>query len=150
MEPTIQIRRLWPDDTNLEMVGHLNDLIRHLSEKALTQYTESSLREILSVPTTVLYIAEDLITFKPVGTVTICHTRTRSGWHGHIDDVVVLPEYRRQHIADALMDEAILLGEVLGWVNADLTSNKTREAAWTLYAKKKFYKPDTTYFRRDF
>ncbi len=59
---------------------------------------------------------------------------------GNINNVAVAPDYRRQHIGTALLEETLRVGRSLGVVNYTLEVRAGNEAAMKLYEKFGFQK----------
>lgn len=83
-----------------------------------------------------------------VGCATLCVFDTPTGRKASVEDVVVNPECRRQHIGRKLMEHVIdYARRELGDVELHLTSNPRREAANNLYRSVGFQQRETNVYK---
>ena len=125
-------------------------LMRHLSDTA--QCSEASLRRTLASRDCHLFVATDE-GGHIVGSATLCLFCSPLGWKGSIEDVVVSPLCRGQHLGRALMEHILDFcrakqteeGEGAP-LTLQLTSRASRTAARALYASLGFTVKDTGFF----
>lgn len=67
----------------------------------------------------------------------------------HVNYVCCHPDFRNQHIATRLMEEAFSICKEEGGSYLELTSNSSRKAAHHLYQKLGFQIRETTVFRKE-
>lgn len=124
-------------------------LMCHLSDTA--QCSEAALRRTLTSRDCHLFVATDE-DGHIVGSATLCLFCSPLGWKGSIEDVVVSPLYRGQHLGRALMEHILDFCHALQAENEgapltlQLTSRASRTAARSLYASLGFTTKDTGFF----
>lgn len=124
-------------------------LMRHLSDTA--QCSEASLRRTLASRDCHLFVATDE-GGHIVGSATLCLFCSPLGWKGSIEDVVVSPLCRGQHLGRALMEHILdfcRAKQTEGGgapLTLQLTSRASRTAARSLYASLGFTVKDTGFF----
>lgn len=124
-------------------------LMRHLSDTA--QCSEAALRRTLTSRDCHLFVATDE-EGHIVGSATLCLFCSPLGWKGSIEDVVVSPLCRGQHLGRALMEHILDFCHALQAENEgvpltlQLTSRASRTAARSLYASLGFTMKDTGFF----
>jgi ribosomal protein S18 acetylase RimI-like enzyme len=129
---------------NAELIEAFQRLIPQLSSSNPPP-TQEELAEIISAPSTVLFIArlEEHI----VGTLTLATFRIPTGVRAWIEDVVVDSAARGHGVGEALNQAAILEAHHRGAITVDLTSRPSREAANRLYQRIGFVARDTNVYR---
>jgi ribosomal protein S18 acetylase RimI-like enzyme len=109
--------------------------------------TQDELAQIISAPSTVLFIAR--LDEHIVGTLTLATFRIPTGVRAWIEDVVVDTAARGHGVGEALNQAAILEARHRGAITVDLTSRPSREAANRLYQRIGFVARDTNVYRYD-
>ena len=131
---------------NAELIEAFQRLIPQLSSSNPPP-TQDELAEIISAPSTVLFIAR--LDEHIVGTLTLATFRIPTGVRAWIEDVVVDAAARGHGVGEALNQAAILEAHHRGAVTVDLTSRPSREAANRLYQRIGFVARDTNVYRYD-
>ncbi len=131
---------------NAELIEAFQRLIPQLSSSNPPP-THDELAEIISAPSTVLFIAR--LDEHIVGTLTLATFRIPTGVRAWIEDVVVDTAARGHGVGEALNQAAILEAHHRGAVTVDLTSRPSREAANRLYQRIGFVARDTNVYRYD-
>ena len=131
---------------NAELIEAFQRLIPQLSSSNPPP-THDELAEIISAPSTVLFIAR--LDEHIVGTLTLATFRIPTGVRAWIEDVVVDTAARGHGVGEALSQAAILEAHHRGAVTVDLTSRPSREAANRLYQRIGFVARDTNVYRYD-
>jgi ribosomal protein S18 acetylase RimI-like enzyme len=141
----IQIEQLVPGQT--EYIDQVFHLIQMLSATTSLE----RVKQAVASSCTFIFIALDTTTsptWTVVGTTTLATTFCLTGLRSHIEDVMVDPSWRRQGIAQQLIQAAIDYAQTTLHVKTiDLTSRPTREAANALYKKLGFVERDTNTYR---
>jgi ribosomal protein S18 acetylase RimI-like enzyme len=131
---------------NAELIEAFQRLIPQLSSSNPPP-TQDELAQIISAPSTVLFIAR--LDEHIVGTLTLATFRIPTGVRAWIEDVVVDTAARGHGVGEALNQAAILEAHHRGAVTVDLTSRPSREAANRLYQRIGFVARDTNVYRYD-
>jgi len=131
---------------NAELIEAFQRLIPQLSSSNPPP-THDELAEIISAPSTVLFIAR--LDEHIVGTLTLATFRIPTGVRAWIEDVVVDAAARGHGVGEALNQAAILEAHHRGAITVDLTSRHSREAANRLYQRIGFVARDTNVYRYD-
>lgn len=131
---------------NAELIEAFQRLIPQLSSSNPPP-TQDELAEIISAPSTVLFIAR--LDEHIVGTLTLATFRIPTGVRAWIEDVVVDAAARGHGVGEALNQAAILEAHHRGAITVDLTSRPSREAANRLYQRIGFVARDTNVYRYD-
>jgi ribosomal protein S18 acetylase RimI-like enzyme len=131
---------------NAELIEAFQRLIPQLSSSNPPP-TQDELAEIISAPSTVLFIAR--LDEHIVGTLTLATFRIPTGVRAWIEDVVVDTAARGHGVGEALNQAAILEARHRGAITVDLTSRPSREAANRLYQRIGFVARDTNVYRYD-
>ena len=131
---------------NAELIEAFQRLIPQLSSSNPPP-THDELAEIISAPSTVLFIAR--LDEHIVGTLTLATFRIPTGVRAWIEDVVVDTAARGHGVGEALNQAAILEARHRGAITVDLTSRPSREAANRLYQRIGFVARDTNVYRYD-
>ena len=129
---------------NAELIEAFQRLIPQLSSSNPPP-TQDELAEIISAPSTVLFIAR--LDEHIVGTLTLATFRIPTGVRAWIEDVVVDAAARGHGVGEALNQAAILEAHHRGAITVDLTSRPSREAANRLYKRIGFVARDTNVYR---
>ena len=129
---------------NAELIEAFQRLIPQLSSLNPPP-TQDELAEIISAPSTVLFIAR--LDEHIVGTLTLATFRIPTGVRAWIEDVVVDAAARGHGVGEALNQAAILEAHHRGAITVDLTSRPSREAANRLYQRIGFVARDTNVYR---
>ncbi|MCX6518082.1 MAG: GNAT family N-acetyltransferase [Actinobacteria bacterium] len=129
---------------NAELIEAFQRLIPQLSSSNPPP-TQEELAEIISAPSTVLFIAR--LDEHIVGTLTLATFRIPTGVRAWIEDVVVDSAARGHGVGEALNQAAILEAHHRGAITVDLTSRPSREAANRLYQRIGFVARDTNVYR---
>ncbi len=129
---------------NAELIEAFQRLIPQLSSSNPPP-TQDELAEIISAPSTVLFIAR--LDEHIVGTLTLATFRIPTGVRAWIEDVVVDAAARGHGVGEALNQAAILEAHHRGAITVDLTSRPSREAANRLYERIGFVARDTNVYR---
>ena len=131
---------------NAELIEAFQRLIPQLSSSNPPP-TQDELAQIISAPSTVLFIAR--LDEHIVGTLTLATFRIPTGVRAWIEDVVVDAAARGHGVGEALNQAAILEARHRGAITVDLTSRPSREAANRLYQRIGFVARDTNVYRYD-
>jgi ribosomal protein S18 acetylase RimI-like enzyme len=131
---------------NAELIEAFQRLIPQLSSSNPPP-TQDELAQIISAPSTVLFIAR--LDEHIVGTLTLATFRIPTGVRAWIEDVVVDTAARGHGVGEALNQAAILEARHRGAITVDLTSRPSREAANSLYQRIGFVARDTNVYRYD-
>jgi len=131
---------------NAELIEAFQRLIPQLSSSNPPP-TQDELAQIISAPSTVLFIAR--LDEHIVGTLTLATFRIPTGVRAWIEDVVVDTAARGHGVGEALNQAAILEARHRGAITVDLTSRPSREAANRLYQRIGFVARDTNVYRYD-
>jgi ribosomal protein S18 acetylase RimI-like enzyme len=131
---------------NAELIEAFQRLIPQLSSSNPPP-THDELAQIISAPSTVLFIAR--LDEHIVGTLTLATFRIPTGVRAWIEDVVVDTAARGHGVGEALNQAAILEARHRGAITVDLTSRPSREAANRLYQRIGFVARDTNVYRYD-
>lgn len=120
----------------------------------LTAFSEPPSRADLAImaaseATMVLLARSDGEGHQIVGTATLAVSRSPTGRHGWIEDVVVAKEARRQGLGRALTEALLARAREMGLRQVYLTSRPSREAANKLYLSMGFIKRETNVYRYD-
>jgi ribosomal protein S18 acetylase RimI-like enzyme len=110
--------------------------------------SEAELREIVSSPATVLFMAVD-DDGRYVGTLTLALFRIPTAMRAWIEDVIVDEAAGRQGVGEALNRAALERARAEGAKTVDLTSRPSREAANRLYQRIGFEQRETNVYRYD-
>ena len=129
---------------NAELIEAFQRLIPQLSSSNPPP-TQEELAEIISAPSTVLFIAR--LDEHIVGTLTLATFRIPTGVRAWIEDVVVDSAARGHGVGEALNQAAILEAHHRGAITVDLTSRPSREASNRLYQRIGFVARDTNVYR---
>lgn len=129
---------------NAELIEAFQRLIPQLSSSNPPP-TQEELAEIISAPSTVLFIAR--LDEHIVGTLTLATFRIPTGVRAWIEDVVVDSAARGHGVGEALNQAAILEAHHRGAITVDLTSRPSREDANRLYQRIGFVARDTNVYR---
>lgn len=129
-----------------ELVTAFVALIPQLSSSSPPP-TAEELREIVSSPTSVLFLA--LLDGRIVGSLTLALYRIPTGLKAWIEDVVVDGSARGAGVGEALNLAAIDEARRRGAKNVSLTSRPSREAANRLYQRLGFRPYETNVYRFD-
>jgi ribosomal protein S18 acetylase RimI-like enzyme len=80
------------------------------------------------------------------GMLTLAIYRVPTGIRSIVEDVIVDENYRRQGIAEALLNKAIEVARIAGAGNVSLSANPSREAAHRLYQKLGFSRRESNFY----
>jgi ribosomal protein S18 acetylase RimI-like enzyme len=132
------------EEVTPELIEAVPRLMRQLSSSA-PPCTEDELREIVTSPATLLFIArvDDAV----VGALTLVLFRLPTGMRAWIEDVVVDDAARGHGVGAALNEAAIAIAGERGARSIDLTSRPSREAANRLYKRLGFVARNTNVYR---
>lgn len=140
MTTTVEIAKSVDD----ELVSAFARLIPQLSSSNPAP-TRAQLTEIVSSPSTVLFVAR--AEGRIVGSLTLALFRLPTGLRAWIEDVVVDSEVRGKGIGEKLSRAALDEAKVRGAVTVDLTSRPSRVEANRLYLRLGFVARDTNVYR---
>jgi ribosomal protein S18 acetylase RimI-like enzyme len=129
-----------------EVVDAVGRMLPLLSRSAPPP-TAAEVAEIVSSPTTTLFVARHDEDGPIVGTLTLAIFRIPSGVRAWIEDVIVAEEARGQGCGEALSRAALEAAAAAGARTVELTSRSSREAANRLYQRIGFEKLDTNVYR---
>ena len=131
------------------MVEALARLVPQLSSSA-PPLTEDQVRELVSSPATVLFVARREEDRAIVGTLTLALFRIPTGLRAWIEDVIVDEAARggpRPRAGELLVTAAINRARQAGARTLDLTSAPRREAANKVYDRMGFERRETNVYR---
>ena len=123
------------------IIREMQELMSHLSD---TPCTEDALQQVVSTPNCHVYVAE--LEGRIVGTATLCLFASPLGAKASVEDVVVHPEYRGQHLGRQLMAHLLEASRQYAPLTLQLTSRSSRQAARALYASLGFKLKNTDFF----
>ncbi len=129
-----------------EVVDAVGRLLPLLSRTAAAP-TAGEVEEIVSSPSTTLFLARDGDGGPIVGTLTLALFRIPSGVRAWIEDVIVAEEARGHGCGEALTRAALDAAAAAGARTVELTSRPSREAANRLYQKMGFEARETNVYR---
>ncbi len=121
-------------------------LIPQLSSSAPPP-TADALRQIVTSPATVLFVARASADGPIVGSLTLALFRVPTGMRAWIEDVVVDEAARGAGIGDLLVSAALDRSHREGARTVDLTSRPSRVAAHRLYRRAGFEERETSVYR---
>lgn len=140
MATTVEVAK----DVTDELVAACAKLIPQLS-RSNPAPTDRELAEIVSSPSTVLFVAR--VDGVIAGILTLATFRIPTGVRAWIEDVVVDESARGHGVGEALNQSAIDEARRRGAITVDLTSRPSREAANRLYQRIGFIARDTNVYR---
>ena len=136
----------------IEIVQRVDDELMSAFARLIPQLSSSNpppnrsqLDEIVSSPTTVLFVAR--VDGRIVGALTLVLFRLPTGLRAWIEDVVVDGEVRGAGVGEALNRAALTEAKSRGSLTVDLTSRPSREAANRLYQRLGFVARETNVYR---
>jgi ribosomal protein S18 acetylase RimI-like enzyme len=130
-----------------EIIEAFAHLIPQLSSHALPP-DEAALKAMAASADTIVMLARAPEGEQPiVGSATLAITRTPTGRHGWIEDVVVDEAYRGQGWGKALTEACLDAARELGLRSVNLTSRPARVAANALYRSLGFKPRETNVYR---
>lgn len=134
------------NDVSPDDVADINQLLRQLSSTP----RELCIHDIRAVVarTTIAAARDTAAGNKIVGMATMCVVHKLTGAVGHVEDVVVLQNYRRRNIGRGLIELLISEGGKLRLRSLDLTSRAARQEANGLYQSLGFALRETNSYRR--
>ncbi|MBO4735580.1 MAG: GNAT family N-acetyltransferase [Paludibacteraceae bacterium] len=117
----------------------LKRLMTELSDRVI--FSEQKLADVLSDRNCHLYVVQenDLI----IGCATLCVFHSPTGAKASIEDVVVLSDYRGQHLGKQLMEHVLAEAQKLAPIELHLTSNPKRIVTNLLYQSLGFERKET-------
>lgn len=123
----------------------VKDLAVQHDAAQMVVWTESDVASILSDPSSPFeaFVAEDSAKGAVVGCAL--YFERVSSWKGptvHIEDLIVMPQYRGRRIGEALMDAVIARARQKGADRIELDVEQDNDTALRFYARKGF---DTTW-----
>ena len=120
----------------------LKRLMTELSDRVI--FSEQKLADVLSDRNCHLYVVQenDLI----IGCATLCVFHSPTGAKASIEDVVVLSDYRGQHLGKQLMEHVLAEAQKLAPIELHLTSNPKRIVANLLYQSLGFERKETNFY----
>lgn len=129
-----------------EVVAAVGRLLPHLSRSSPAP-TPAEVDEIVSSPSTTLFVARDGAGGPIVGTLTLAVFRIPTGVRAWIEDVIADPVVSGRGCGAALTNAALDAARAAGARTVELTSRPSREAANHLYRKLGFQPRDTNVYR---
>ncbi|MDQ5900752.1 MAG: hypothetical protein QG600_330 [Patescibacteria group bacterium] len=121
-------------------------LTKQLDAHASEIYPED-LKDIISSPTTYLFLAKDTEKAEIIGMITLVTYRIPYKKKGVLEDLVVDEHHRGKGLGEALVKKALEKAKELQITTVDLTSRPDREGANRLYQKMGFEKRETNVYR---
>ncbi|HUQ84737.1 MAG TPA: GNAT family N-acetyltransferase [Candidatus Limnocylindrales bacterium] len=124
--------------------------IKRLATRLGSNYqplTDKDLKDIISSPTTYLFIARESQKKELIGMATLAIYRIPYVKKANFDDLIVDDKYRGNGIGQQLVEKILLTANELGATYIDFTSNPKRIKANKLYEKLGFKKRDTNVYR---
>lgn len=113
-------------------------------------FRNSDLEEILSSPSTYLYVARESFDNRIIGMATVAVYRIPYIKKAYLDDVVVDESYRGHGVGSSLLGAVIKHSRKIGASFIEFTSNPDRVAGNKLYQKLGFKKRETNVYRMNF
>ena len=133
-----------------ELVAAMAQLIPQLSGSSPPP-GQAALAEIVSAPSTALFVARLAVDGETVGaiagTLTLVTFRGPTGVRAWIEDVVVDESARGRGVGEALTSAALDRARAVGARSVDLTSRPERQAANRLYQRMGFELRQTNVYR---
>lgn len=129
-----------------EVVDAIGRMVPLLSSSA-PKPSRADLAEIVTCPSTTLFVARDGEGGPIVGTLTLAIFRIPTAVRAWIEDVIVAEEARGQRGGELLTMAALSEAEKQGARTVDLTSRPSREAANWIYQKVGFARRETNVYR---
>lgn len=127
--------------------------IRSLAKKLGDNFqplTDQDLKDMLTSPTTYVFVARDKEVDKIIGMATLVIYRIPYLKKAYLDDFVVLDEYQGKGIGSDLLKAVLNKAKTEGAAYIEFTSNPKRVGANKFYQKFGFQKRDTNVYRHDF
>lgn len=131
----------------------LKQLMSELSDRV--NFTQTDLMLVLKDSNCHLYVILESLTpgsspkgeGRIIGCATLCIFHSPTGTKASIEDVVVSPAYRGQHLGKQLMEYVLEQAKAYAPVELHLTSNPMRVAANKLYQSLGFQKKETNCYQ---
>ena len=117
----------------------LKRLMTELSDRVI--FSEQKLADVLSDRNCHLYVVQE--NDRIIGCATLCVFHSPTGAKASIEDVVVLSDYRGQHLGKQLMEHVLAEAQKLAPIELHLTSNPKRIVANLLYQSLGFERKET-------
>ena len=117
----------------------LKRLMTELSDRVI--FSEQKLADVLSDKNCHLYVVQE--NDRIIGCATLCVFHSPTGAKASIEDVVVLSDYRGQHLGKQLMEHVLAEAQKLAPIELHLTSNPKRVVANLLYQSLGFKRKET-------
>lgn len=117
----------------------LKRLMTELSDRVI--FSEQKLADVLSDRNCHLYVVQE--NDRILGCATLCVFHSPTGAKASIEDVVVLSDYRGQHLGKQLMEHVLAEAQKLAPIELHLTSNPKRVVANLLYQSLGFERKET-------
>ena len=117
----------------------LKRLMTELSDRVI--FSEQKLADVLSDKNCHLYVVQE--NDRIIGCATLCVFHSPTGAKASIEDVVVLSDYRGQHLGKQLMEHVLEQAQKLAPIELHLTSNPKRIVANLLYQSLGFERKET-------
>lgn len=121
----------------------LKRLMTELSDRVI--FSEQKLADVLSDRNCHLYVVQE--NDRILGCATLCVFHSPTGAKASIEDVVVLSDYRGQHLGKQLMEHVLAEAQKLAPIELHLTSNPKRIVANLLYQSLGFERKETNCYR---
>lgn len=121
----------------------LKRLMTELSDRVI--FSEQKLADVLSDRNCHLYVVQE--NDRILGCATLCVFHSPTGAKASIEDVVVLSDYRGQHLGKQLMEHVLAEAQKLAPIELHLTSNPKRIVANILYQSLGFERKETNCYR---
>lgn len=121
----------------------LKRLMTELSDRVI--FSEQKLADVLSDRNCHLYVVQE--NDRILGCATLCVFHSPTGAKASIEDVVVLSDYRGQHLGKQLMEHVLAEAQKLAPIELHLTSNPKRTVANILYQSLGFERKETNCYR---
>ncbi|MEE1082563.1 MAG: GNAT family N-acetyltransferase [Paludibacteraceae bacterium] len=117
----------------------LKRLMTELSDRVI--FSEQKLADVLADRNCHLYVVQE--NDRIIGCATLCVFHSPTGAKASIEDVVVLSDYRGQHLGKQLMEHVLAEAQKLAPIELHLTSNPKRIVANQLYPSLGFERKET-------
>lgn len=117
----------------------LKRLMTELSDRVI--FSEQKLADVLSDRNCHLYVVQE--NDRIIGCATLCVFHSPTGAKASIEDVVVLSDYRGQHLGKQLMEHVLEEAQKYAPIELHLTSNPKRTVANILYQSLGFQRKET-------
>jgi len=137
--PQIHINRV--ENITPELLTAFERLLPQLTQAPIP--SEEELQELLDSPSVLVIAREGSQVGQIIGAGCLGLFHTPSGFHAHVEDVIVDENCRRHGVGEAIVEYLLQVAREMGLKGVSLTCNPRRSAANLLYQKMGFKKWET-------